>query len=156
MAPQYRMHIWQTCRSVDIVAFDEKHFHSSFNSQTDISEGQEISSKYFCDVKQGGPESVGQYEDRTLLLMWPDYMGFGAYGLQCLQHYKGQKLILIGEWKNSTFGSYSKGVSEHGQSFSLEFQNKVEDEEVQKIVWVNYRGLTGIMISIGNHPKIVF
>ena len=169
------------CRSVDILAFDEKHFQSSFNDQTDISEGHEISCQYFCDVKPGafghliamslrnklnlglnfplakltvfeiwqrphlqttavlkpshwptgGLETV--HQDRTLLLMWPDYMGFGTYGLQCLQQYKGQKLILIGEWKDSTFGSYAKGISEHGQSFSLEFQQKVEDWRVKAV-----------------------
>ena len=58
--------------------------------------------------------------------MWPDYMRFGTCGLQCLQHYQGKKLILIGEWNNSTFGSYAQGISEHGQSFSLDSQEKVE------------------------------
>lgn len=114
--------------ATDILVFDEKHFQSSFNDQTQISEGQEISARYFCQVQQGGPEIANKYADRTLLLMWPDYMGFGTYGLQCLQHYQGNTLILIGEWKNSTFGSYAQGISEHGQSFSLDFQEKVEAE----------------------------
>ena len=114
--------------ATDILVFDEKHFQISFNDQTQISEGQEISARYFCQVQQGGPEIASKYADRTLLLMWPDYMGYGTYGLQCLQHYQGNTLILIGEWKNSTFGSYAQGISEHGQSFSLDFQEKVEAE----------------------------
>ena len=113
--------------SVDILAVDEKYFQTSFNEKAKISEGQEISFKYYCEVLQGGPEVASKYEDRSLVLMWPDYSGFGSYALECLQHYQGQKLILIGEWSNSTFGAYARGISKHGQSFSLEFQSKVEE-----------------------------
>lgn len=38
---------------MDILAFDEGRFQSSFNDKTDISEGQEISGRYFCEVKPG-------------------------------------------------------------------------------------------------------
>ncbi|CAK9071622.1 unnamed protein product [Durusdinium trenchii] len=113
---------------VDILAFDEKHFRSSFNERANISQGQEISFKYFCEVLPGGPEMISQYPDRTLVLMWPDYMGYGTYGLDCLHHYKGDKLILIGEWRTSTLGQYTSGISNHGQSFSLDFQLKVEED----------------------------
>lgn len=71
---------------------------------------------------------ISQYPDRTLVLMWPDYMGYGTYGLDCLHHYKGDKLILIGEWRTSTLGQYTSGISNHGQSFSLDFQLKVEED----------------------------
>ena len=143
--------------ATDLLVFDEKHFQSSFNDQTQISEGQEISARYFCQVQQGGPEIANKYADRTLLLMWPDYMGYGAYGLQCLQHYQGNTLILIGEWKNSTFGSYAQGISEHGQSFSLDFQEKSKPSlswlkswtyQPGHCSWIAYKSFEG-----GTHKK---
>ncbi len=60
--------------------------------------------------------------------MWADYMGFGTYGLECLEGYSGEHLILVGEWRDAgTFGAFAPGVSPNGQSFSIEFQRVVED-----------------------------
>ena len=66
--------------------------------------------------------------DRTLVLMWPDYHGHGSYGLACLRQYAGARLALVGEWRGRTFGAYTAGIPETGQSFSAEFQTAVEAE----------------------------
>ena len=100
---------------MDILAFD--------------SEGAEEGT--YCEVFRGGPEVILEHPERTLVLMWPDEpddRGQGSFGLQCLEHYQGQELILVGEWRTSTFGSYLPNIPQHGQSFSKEFQDKVEGE----------------------------
>ena len=86
-------------------------------------------------VVEGGPEAVRAHAGRTLMLMWPDYMGFGSYGLSCLEGYGGDTLVLIGEWRGRTLCD-----STAGQSFSEEFQAAVEaefvlDEEVRLPNW---------------------
>ncbi|CAE8601529.1 unnamed protein product [Polarella glacialis] len=115
-------------RGVDLVAFDTSKFEPAFNAQAKIEAGKELVREYYpSGVQPGGPEVVEKYPDRTLVLMWADYMGWGTYGLQCLQGFKGQHLILVGEWRTATFGDYAPGMSEHGQSFSLELQQFVEE-----------------------------
>lgn len=81
---------------------------------------------YTC-LGQGGPEEAGRHPSRTLVLMWADYMGWGTYGLRCLEAYEGEHLILVGEWRTDTYGSFAPGMSENGQSFSLEMQLVVEE-----------------------------
>ena len=79
-------------------------------------------------VVEGGPEEAARHPDRTLVLMWPDYHGHGSYGLACLRQYAGARLALVGEWRGRTFGAYTAGIPETGQSFSAEFQAAVEAE----------------------------
>lgn len=79
----------------------------------------------FFDVKDGGPEALDDHPDRTLVLMWPDYQGSGTFGVECLQRYAGDYLILVGEWVGRTFGAYREGLPNHGQSFSCDFQAAV-------------------------------
>jgi hypothetical protein len=67
-----------------------------------------------------------QQAQRALVLMWPDYGGRGSYGLHCLRAYSGSCLVLVGEWRDSTFGAYAPGRPETGQSFSAAFQTEVE------------------------------
>ena len=67
--------------------------------------------------------------------MWPDYHGCGDYGLACLRQYAGPCLALVGEWRGRTFGAYTAGVGENGQSFSPAFQAAVEDAfELEELV----------------------
>lgn len=108
-------------RSVDILAFD---------SEFQLDGGASTATTKFCEVLEGrGPQAVQEHQaGRTLVLMWPDYLGLGTYGLECLEAYEGKELILVGEWRTSTFGSYAPGISHHGQSFSVEFQQKVETD----------------------------
>ena len=92
-------------------------------------------------VKEGAPDSLARDEvvrvmagdenqsegcTRALVLIWPDYMGNGTYGTECLRHYPGDTLVLVGEWNGHTCGSYTDSVPLHGQSFSKEFQDEVE------------------------------
>eukprot|EP00933_Yihiella_yeosuensis_P036281 TRINITY_DN30012_c0_g1_i1.p1 TRINITY_DN30012_c0_g1~~TRINITY_DN30012_c0_g1_i1.p1 ORF type:complete len:746 (+),score=145.37 TRINITY_DN30012_c0_g1_i1:130-2367(+) len=117
-------------RGVDILAFDTATFEPAYNGKTDIPSGKELiedGEGRRNTVKPGGPEVVVQHPERTLVLMWADIEGFGTYGLQCLEGYQGDSLILVGEWKTSTYGAYTTGMSEHGRSFSKEFQESVEE-----------------------------
>ena len=106
---------------MDILAFD---------SEFQLDGGASTATTKFCEVLEGrGPQAVQEHQaGRTLVLMWPDYLGLGTYGLECLEAYEGKELILVGEWRTSTFGSYAPGISRHGQSFSVEFQQKVETD----------------------------
>ena len=45
-----------------------------------------------------------------------------SFGLACLRAYRGDRLLLVGEWRGATFGRRS----ESGESFSAEFQREVE------------------------------
>jgi len=52
-------------------------------------------------VEQGGPEMASQHPDRTLFLCWPPYAT--SMAAQCLEHYMGNRLILVGEgWGGCT------------------------------------------------------
>eukprot|EP00962_Isochrysis_galbana_P007592 scaffold2058_cov115-Isochrysis_galbana.AAC.4 len=74
----------------------------------------------------GAEKLAEELAHRSLVLMWPDYGGRGSYGLGCLREYSGSCLILVGEWRGSTFGAHAPGRLETGQSFSAEFQAEVE------------------------------
>ncbi|KAL1515957.1 hypothetical protein AB1Y20_002570 [Prymnesium parvum] len=92
-------------RGADIEAFDTLHWQEEF-----------------------ADGSVEAHAGRTLVLMWPDYAGRGSYGVRCLQKYRGDRLILVGEWRDATLGAFSAGMAETGQSFSAELQQLVESE----------------------------
>ena len=64
--------------------------------------------------------------NKTLLLMWTDKGGKGNRGLDMVKCYEGETLILVGEWKDRTYGSYVSFLPEHGSSFSILFQEYVE------------------------------
>ena len=76
---------------------------------------------------EGGPERAAEHADRALMLAWPDYLGRGTYSLACLEAYRGDTLVLLGEWRGRTFGAYTQGIPETGQSFSAEMQAAVEE-----------------------------
>jgi hypothetical protein len=90
--------------------------------------GEALMGERHACVVEGGPEEAARHPDRTLVLMWPDYHGHGSYGLACLRQYAGARLALVGEWRGRTFGAYTAGIPETGQSFSAEFQAAVEAE----------------------------
>ena len=46
--------------------------------------GEELMGTREADVLEGGPECASSHSDRALMLAWPDYMGRGRYGLECL------------------------------------------------------------------------
>jgi len=50
-------------------------------------------------VLPGGPEQIAAHPGRALVLMWPDYLGRGAFGTECLEAFDGDTLVLVGEWQ---------------------------------------------------------
>ena len=54
----------------------------------------------WTDVKQGGPEELAQFSDRTLLLCWPSYQS--PFAFDCLKAFKGQNVVYVGEWRGRT------------------------------------------------------
>ena len=72
--------------------------------------------------EEGGPEQAAEHSGRAMLLVWPDYLGRGSYAKACLDAYGGDTLLLVGEWRGRTFGSYASGLAEEGQAFSAKFQ----------------------------------
>lgn len=114
-------------RGADIKCFNSSAWVSDYNDQESGEMGQcgLTEKETFCEVLEGGVEVIQQHPDRTLILMWPDYYGRGSFGLKCLEAYEGDYLVIVGEWQGRTFGSYSAGLQEHGQSFSKCFQEEV-------------------------------
>ena len=126
-------------RGVDIIAVDTLRWSDDFNDSGLHESGTVLVNARPGFVREGGPEVLvddsiskvldkesGKQAYRSLVLMWPDYMGYGEYGLKCLDQYGGEVLILVGEWQNQTCGAYTEGVPTHGQSFSKRFQDRVE------------------------------
>ena len=89
----------------------------------------------FGEIQLGGPEVIREHANRVLVLMWPDYRGQGSFGLKCLEEYEGDTLVLVGEWQGRTFGRYTAGLHDHGQSFSREFQSAVTATYVEEAVY---------------------
>ena len=114
-------------RGGDIKCFNSSAWVSDFNDKESGAMGQcgLRESETFGEVLEGGPEVIRQHQDRTLVLMWPDYNGCGSFGLECLEAYEGEYLVLIGEWQGRSFGSYTAGLQESGQSFAKGFQEQV-------------------------------
>lgn len=88
----------------------------------------------FTQVKKGGPERLLQYPNATLLLIYPDdhedCEGEQQFpmSVQCLQMYKGDTVIHVGEWLGSTLTMSMEGQETPdephpwGRSTSVEFQ----------------------------------
>lgn len=101
---------------IDILAYDtrppqlvtDNHWHSPMRQkprETTVGETEDLyesSSEFtgetrpvFFDVKQGGPEVLANYPDRTLFLCWPPYANDMAS--LCLAAHTGKRLVYIGE-----------------------------------------------------------
>ena len=121
-------------RAIDSLAYDTRCWSDSFGGAGGAGAGnaepgaQLMGEREKDVVVEGGPESGGRHSDRALLLVWPDYHGRGTYASQCLRAYKGETLLLVGEWCGHTFGSTASaaGCDEEGQAFSPAFQREVE------------------------------
>ena len=114
-------------RGVPITAYDSSTtWLPEFNTFEDGSQCA-VPTTYFTSLP-GGPEAAGkaEHQDKTLVLMWPDFMGSGTFGLEALKHYKGKTLALVGEWAGATYGVYAEGLQPSGQSFSPLCQQYVE------------------------------
>ena len=89
-----------------------------------------VENSFYSALQQGPPEVVSSHSDKTLLLMWPDFMGLGDFGHQALLQYSGNTIITVGEWADATLGAYSSELQNtfSGQSFSTAFQLKMSRE----------------------------
>ena len=114
-------------RGVDVVCYD--------SSATWLAEHNEGETGDLCAVEtgfvarvSGGPEAAGLPENqgKALVLMWPDFMGKGTFGLDAVRRYTGETLALVGEWADATLGVYTDGLQPTGQSFSPAFQSYVQ------------------------------
>eukprot|EP01059_Diplonema_ambulator_P032066 TRINITY_DN6101_c0_g1_i4.p1 TRINITY_DN6101_c0_g1~~TRINITY_DN6101_c0_g1_i4.p1 ORF type:complete len:772 (+),score=222.75 TRINITY_DN6101_c0_g1_i4:3094-5409(+) len=127
-----------TERGVDIMCYDCSDEWTQEYNEGESGDACGVHHRY-GDVKKGGPEVVAG-TDRTLVLMWPDFMGKGTFGLECLKHYTGSTLVLVGEWQDSTFGVYTPTLQPTGQSFSAAFQHHVDQhyEQVKRVALPNW------------------
>ncbi|XP_019615932.1 PREDICTED: uncharacterized protein LOC109463529 isoform X1 [Branchiostoma belcheri] len=71
----------------------------------------------YIDVKKGGPEVLVSHGERVLFLAWPDADESSTLSTDCLNHYKGDAIIHVGELFGETLSS-----NPWGQSTSREFQ----------------------------------
>lgn len=88
-------------RGVAMAAYDIAPPHMSaeneYHSPRDTKETHLLGTlrDIYFPVEMGGPEVVEQYPERALFLCWPPYSSDMA--AQCLQSYRGNRLIYIGE-----------------------------------------------------------
>jgi hypothetical protein len=82
-------------RGVDIVAYDSSVADGRMKSNGWHKRKDEDGNLWF-DVQRGGPKKLTQHADRTLFLCWPPYDNQMA--VECLKHYRGQRLLYVGEW----------------------------------------------------------
>jgi len=125
-------------RGADVLAFDTRRWSDAYARggggsaragrapPPAAANGDELMGARESIVREGGPQEAATHRERALVLMWPDYGGRGSYGLACLEAYKGDVLVLVGEWRDRTYGAYTEGLPETGQSFSKDFQTAVE------------------------------
>ena len=71
----------------DIIAIDKDPVGISANFY-------EFDTNWF-DVEQGDVDTLSKHEDRVLFLCWPPYNN--DFGARCLQEYKGDVLLYVGE-----------------------------------------------------------
>jgi len=112
-----------------------------------------------CDIKQGGVAAIAKHQDRSLMLCYPDDYEDGpeSMALKCLQKYKGNTVILIGElfgqtilenpWGKTCGGDFQEELA---ASFHLvlqlalpSFQCSVDSISVWKRTQVTYIEGTG-------------
>ena len=122
-------------RGADVLAYDEPCWAAAYaagaaGGAEATPAGTPLMGEREAGVLAGGPEQAAGHAGRALMLAWPDYAGRGSYGTQCLAAYTGDTLVLLGEWTGRTLGAYADGLGEHGQSFSIEFQRRVEADWV--------------------------
>ncbi|XP_006815735.2 uncharacterized protein LOC100378907 [Saccoglossus kowalevskii] len=96
-------------RGVDIVCYDQ-------NSQY-------APDMRYIEIKDGGPEVLSEYSERTLMISWPDSEESSTFSTDCLKHYKGSSIIHIGELFGETMSS-----NPWGQSTSQNFQLQLGEE----------------------------
>nr|XP_006815735.1 PREDICTED: uncharacterized protein LOC100378907 [Saccoglossus kowalevskii] len=77
----------------------------------------------YIEIKDGGPEVLSEYSERTLMISWPDSEESSTFSTDCLKHYKGSSIIHIGELFGETMSS-----NPWGQSTSQNFQLQLGEE----------------------------
>jgi len=90
---------WQLSQlGIDILAYDaappDRVPNMYFAPRGEVSNPKTLI-KTWHPVRQGGPEKLTEHPDRTLLLCWPPYASSMAD--ECLNAYKGNRFIFIGE-----------------------------------------------------------
>ncbi|XP_032220374.1 uncharacterized protein LOC116603372 [Nematostella vectensis] len=95
-------------RGADIVMFDHNKIYP---------EGMR-----YLDIQTGGPELLRDHQDRVLLIAWPDNEESSTFGIDCLNNYKGDTIIHIGELLGETFSA-----NPWGQSSSRDFQLRLAE-----------------------------
>ena len=90
---------WQLSQlGIDILAYDaappDQLPNRYFAPREEVSNPKTLIGTWY-PVQQGGPEKLAGHPDRTLLLCWPSYASSMAD--ECLNAYKGNRLIFIGE-----------------------------------------------------------
>ncbi len=92
---------WQLAQSgVDILCYDiappsivtDNHYHSPRTGRYEDFSGETVQT--YHPVLQGTPDLLQRHADRSLFLCWPPMSDMAT---QCLEHYRGNKLVYIGE-----------------------------------------------------------
>jgi hypothetical protein len=83
-------------RGADIAPYDKTPPGRNQNSWMEEPDSTTVSPwKCWVPVREGTPEALRAHADRTLFLCWPPYADSMAF--ECLEHYTGSTIILIGE-----------------------------------------------------------
>jgi hypothetical protein len=136
---------------VDIVAVDSAGWTPRFN--LDAKEAV-VSDRQHLQMKVAGPEAALSAKGRALVLMWPDWGGAGIFALEALEMFDGKTLICVGEWEGHTLGAFHPSLRPTGQSFSAEFQKRVEKQfDLLEKIYLPSWPLNGDVVQIFQRKK---
>eukprot|EP00039_Didymoeca_costata_P016065 m.281133 g.281133 ORF g.281133 m.281133 type:complete len:606 (+) comp16329_c0_seq5:268-2085(+) len=138
--------LWASKVSSDVsmVVFDTPTWSGKFNKDdTQRIDGEKLVNQIFLPsqsengtdsrlVQLGGPEMAAKYPNSTLVLMWPDYMGGGNYGLECLTQYTGNTLITVGEWWGGPRGHIQECLQQNPVEIVCHGQHKQDISKMPK------------------------
>ncbi|XP_022780549.1 uncharacterized protein LOC111321833 isoform X2 [Stylophora pistillata] len=101
---------------------------------------------------KGDPRILCDYEDRALLLSWPDHAEDCPFSLDCLKYYKGKTIIHIGELFGETLSS-----NPWGQTTSRAFQLRLGETFrcVSRVQLPNWPGHMDSLTVWSRAPDVV-
>lgn len=125
-------------RGADVVAFDQNTVYPK--------------DMRYLEIMKGDPRILCDYEDRALLLSWPDHAEDCPFSLDCLKYYKGKTIIHIGELFGETLSS-----NPWGQTTSRAFQLRLGETFrcVSRVQLPNWPGHMDSLTVWSRAPDVV-
>ena len=92
----------------------------------------------YMEVGQGGPQLLGTFPKAILLLAWPDQEEESTFSLECLENFRGDTIIHVGELFGETQSPHPWGAS---TSSKFQLALLAHFRLVQRVPLPNWPGL---------------